>query len=120
MSYLDKAKDLYDMVLQGQLLEAFDKYYHDDVVMVEATGDTTSGKAENRAREEQWLGSVAEFHGGGVNAITSNESDGVTMLEVWMDATYKDGNRMKMEQVAVQRWDGDQIKHERFYYNMPG
>ena len=45
---------------------------------------------------------------------------GVTIVESWMEATFKDGNRMKMEEVAVQKWQGDQIIHERFYYNMPG
>ena len=33
-----------------------------------------------------------------------------------MDVTFKDGNRVQMEQVAVQKWAGDQIVHERFYY----
>ena len=120
MSYLEKAKNMYDMVFQGQLLQAFDKYYGDDVVMIEATGETTKGKAANRAREEKFLGSVKEFHGAGVNAIASNEDDAVTMVESWMDVTFQDGNRVKLEQVAVQRWEDDHIVNERFYYNAQG
>jgi len=57
---------------------------------------------------------------GGVTAITSNEETCVTMVESWMDITFKDGNRMKMEEVAVQTWKDDQIIRERFYYNMGG
>ena len=34
-----------------------------------------------------------------------------------MDITFKDGNRVIMEQVAVQKWENNQIVHERFYYN---
>ena len=117
MTYLEKAKDLQDMILNGQLLAAFDKYYHEDVVMIEGTGDTTSGKAENRVREEQFLGNIAEFHGAGVLGISSNEDDAITMAEVWMDVTFKDGNRVKMEQTTVQRWKDGQIINERFYYN---
>ena len=120
MSYLEKAQDLQNMVLSGQLMDAFEKYYHEDVVMVEGTGETTSGKAANRVREEKFLGSIAEFHGAGVEAISANEETGVSMAEVWMDVTFQHGNRMKMEQVTVQRWKGDEIIHERFYYNMPG
>jgi len=55
---------------------------------------------------------------GGVTAITSNEETGVTMVESWMDISFKDGNRMKMEEVAVQTWKDDQIIREHFYYNM--
>ena len=120
MTYLDKEKEVQSMIGQGQLLEAFDKFYADSVVMEEATGETFEGKAANRKREEQFLESLVEMHGGGVTAMTANEDDGVTMAEVWMDATFKDGNRMKMEQVSVKKWEGDHIVHEKFYYNVPG
>ena len=120
MSYLQQITEMYDMVQGGQMMDAFEKYYHDDVVMVEATGDVREGKATNREFEMNWLSSVQEVHGGGVNSITSNEETGHTAVETWMDITYKDGNRMKMEEVAVQKWKGDKIVHKRFYYNMPG
>ena len=121
MSYKDKAQNIYDMVGQGQLLEAFEKYYADNVVMVEATGERTSGKAANREREVKFLESVEAFHGSGVYAVTSDEDAGVSMVEAWMELTFKGApGPMKMEQVAVQKWEGDQIVHERFYYNAPG
>ena len=120
MSYLQKVKDMYAMTGQGQMLEAFEKYYHEDVTMVEATGEERKGKNANREFEKQWLSSLKEMHGGGVTGFTSNEDEGITMVETWMDATFQDGNRMKMQEVCVQKWQGDQIIHERFYYNMPG
>ena len=118
-TYYERAADIYSMMSQGQMLGAFDKYYHDDVVVQEATGEVREGKAVNRTFEEKWLASIQEFHGGGATVITSNEKEKVTMVEAWVDVTFKDGKRMKMEEVAVQQWDGDQIIHERFYYNAP-
>ncbi len=120
MSYLEKAKDLQNMVLSGQLLDAFEKYYAEDVVMVEGNGEVTTGKDANREREKKFLSSVEAFHGAGVEALAADEDAGVTMVEVWMDVTFQGGHRMKMEQVSVQRWKGDHIVHERFYYNAPG
>lgn len=120
MSYLEKEQELQSMIGQGQLLEAFEKFYAENVVMVEPMSGTTEGKDANRARELQWLESVQEVHGGGVTAIASNEEEGQTITESWMEATYKDGNRVKMEEVSVKKWEGDQIVHERFYYNMGG
>lgn len=120
MSNLKNASDLYAMIGQGQVLEAFEKYYHEDIVMIEATGEVRKGKDTNREHEKQWLSSVKEMHGGGVTGITSNEDEGITMVENWMEASYQDGNRVKMEQVSVQKWQDDQIIRERFYYNMPG
>ena len=121
MSYLEKATDLYNKINSGQLMEAFEEYYHEDVVMIEATGEKREGKDKNREAEKEFLGKVQEFHGAGVVAITANEEEGVTAVESWMKVTFKqDDNPVKLQQVAVQRWEGDQITHERFYYNQPG
>lgn len=119
-TYYDRAADIYKMMGEGKTLDAFDKYYHDDVVIQEATGDVREGKATSRQFQEQWLASIEEFHGGGARAITSNEKEKVTMVEAWVEVTFKDGNRMKMEEVAVQHWNDDGlIVRERFYYNVP-
>ena len=118
MSYYDKAKDIYDMSAQGKMLEAFEKYYHKDVEMVEASGESRKGKDANRKFEIEFMNMIKDVHGSGVKAITSNEKEATTMVESWMDVTMKDGKRNKMEEVAVQKWKGDQITHERFYYDM--
>ncbi|MEM8487788.1 MAG: SnoaL-like domain-containing protein [Bacteroidota bacterium] len=120
MSYLARATELQNMVLGGQLMEAFEKFYHEDVVMIEPTGESTAGKDANREREKKFLGSIAEFHGAGVDALTANEETKVSMAEVWMDVTFQDGNRVRLEQVTVQQWEGETIVKERFYYNMAG
>ncbi|MGB0523602.1 MAG: SnoaL-like domain-containing protein [Flammeovirgaceae bacterium] len=119
MSYLEKATDIYNMVNSGQLMEAFEKYYHEDVVMVEASGEKREGKDVNRKAEQDFLASVKEFHNAGVTAVTSNEAEAVTTVEAWMEVTFQNApGPIKLEQVAVQKWQGDQIIHERFYYNV--
>ena len=60
MSYLKKAEELYSMIGQGQVLEAFEKFYHDDVVMIEATGEKREGKELNRKHEQQWMSNLKE------------------------------------------------------------
>ncbi|MEL6134901.1 MAG: nuclear transport factor 2 family protein [Bacteroidota bacterium] len=115
MTYKEKATDIYNMIGQGQLMEAFDKYYSENVIMVEPMG-SREGKVACRQYEEQFLKSVKEFHGMDVKAIGANEDAKTSFVESMMDITFQDGNRVKMEQVAVQRWEGDQIIEERFYY----
>ena len=119
MTYKEKAQQLYAMIGQGQAMEAFEKYYDENVEMIEATGDHRKGKETNRKFEQEFFAGVKDIHGGGTNAITSDESEGVTMVESWMDVTFKDGNRIKMEEIARQKWKGDKIVEERFYYNAP-
>ena len=120
MSCLANAKKLQQMMAEGQTMEAFEKFYADDVVIVEKpTGEVRNGKDAQRKAIQEWFGSVKEMHGGGVGAITSNEDDQVSCTESWFDITFQDGNRVKMEEVAVQEWKNGQIIKESFYYSMP-
>jgi hypothetical protein len=116
MSYAEKATELYNMINSGQLLDAFEKYYSEDVVMQEMGEEPRFGKAVNREYELKFVGSVEAVHGGGVDNITADENKAVVMVENWMDVTFKGGHRVKLEQVCVQEWNGDQIVKERFYH----
>jgi len=116
MSYREKITDLYNTMAQGKMLEAFDKYYGENVIMEEVGEDQKVGKALNRAREEQFMAAIEDFHGMGIDAITADEGAGITMVEGWMDASIKGMGRIMMKQVAVQKWEGDFIVHEKFYH----
>ncbi len=106
---------LNDMVLSGKALEAFEKYYADDVVMQENSDEPRVGKEANRKAEEEFFASLAEFHEGKVLASAVN---GDTSFSEWfMDVTFKNGYRMKLAQVAVRKWKDGKVTHERFFYN---
>jgi len=121
MSFKDKATEMYNMLQQGKGEEAFEKFYAENVTMIEATGEVRESKDTNRKAQEQWRGMVKEFHGMGVNSITSSEADRSTMVETWVDVTFQNGHRNKMEQIARQKWnEAGQIEEERFYYDATG
>ena len=120
MSVLENAKNLQQMMAEGNAWDAFEKYYHDDVTVIEVpNGETRKGKDAQRKAIQDWFGMVEEHHGAGVNSVCSDEEAGISTAETWMDITFKGGNRMKMSEVAVQKWKDDQIIEEKFYYHMP-
>lgn len=106
---------LNQMVLNGQAMEAFEKFYADDVVMQENSGDPVRGKDANRQRELDFFASLEEFHGAGV--LGSGVSGERSYTEWWMDVTFKGAGRVKMEQVAARIWKDGLVVSERFYYN---
>ena len=116
MTNLERAQQLYNQVGQGQVLEAFEKHYAENVVMQEPNG-IREGKATNREYEEQFVNGIEEFHGMEIKAISEDPNADKVFVEVAMDITFKGGGRVTMEQVAVQQWKNGQIVHERFYYN---
>lgn len=108
------------MMAEGNVWEAFDKYYHEDVTVIEMpNGETRQGKEAQRRAIEQWFDMVKEVHDDGVASVCANEDDGVSTAETWTEVSFKDGNRMKMSEVAVQKWKDGQIIEEKFYYHMP-
>lgn len=113
-SLLEKINDLNSMILQGQALEAFDKYYHEDIVMQENDNAPVTGKAANREREEAFFGAITEFRGAQPLKVTVGEN--ITMVEWHFDYTHKDWGVRNYNQVTVQEWKDGQIISERFYY----
>ncbi|WP_340105238.1 nuclear transport factor 2 family protein [Rhodohalobacter sp. 8-1] len=121
MSVIEKITDVYDHVQNGTAMDAFEKYYADDVVMTLEDGTEVKGKDANRDRENEFFGSVESFNGMEVVAITSNEDDETTAVESWMDITFKGADEpTKLEQVATQQWKDGKIVEERFYGTQQG
>jgi ketosteroid isomerase-like protein len=120
MSYLDNITNIYNAIGQGEALDAFEKYYAEDVVMILEDGSKVEGKDTNRDRENEFFDSVEAFHGMEITSITSNEDEASTAVECVMDVTFKGGDRLQLEQVAVQDWEGDKIVRERFYATQNG
>jgi len=118
MTYLERAKDLYAQMDEGNIMEAFEKYYHENVVVVEADGQERHGKDAQRRAIEEWIDSVEEMHGGATEFFTSNEKEAVTMVQSFTDVTMH-GERMSFREIAVQEWEGDQIIREAFFYFVP-
>lgn len=117
MKNLKNATELYQLINSGKLMDGFEKFYHPNVVMQEVGEAPRNGKDANREYEKNFFGMIKEFHGSGVSSITSNEAENKTTVESWMDITFNnDATRVKMEQVAVQTWIGNQIIKEVFYH----
>lgn len=108
-------QELNDMILQGEILEAFDKFYADDIVMEEGD-DKRVGKEANREYEEQFVDSLEAFHAAEIKARGIDEDNNVTFSEWHNEMTLEGVGRVEQKQVAVRTWNDDgQITHEKFY-----
>lgn len=114
MTIREKVEDLNKMILGGQVLEAFDKHYHEEVVMSENNQDPLVGKAACRQKEEMFVNGLTAFRGAEVKNIAVGEN--VSMVEWFFDYTHKDWGDKTYHQVAVQEWKDGQIIKETFYY----
>ena len=107
-------KDLNQMILEGKMLDAFEKHYADDVVMLDINMEPTVGKDANREREIKWLEGITDFRGAEVKKLAVG--DNVSMVEWFMDYSHKEYGDVKIDQVAVQTWKDGKIAKEVFYH----
>jgi len=107
--------ELNQMILEGKILEAFDKFYGEDVVMQDNNYPERVGKSVNRQYEEDFVNGLTAFRGAKV--VNTLISDDLAVVEWWFDYTHKDYGDRNYTQLAVQRWKNGQIIEEKFYYN---
>jgi len=107
-------KDLNALVVEGKLMDAFEKYYHDDVVMQENANNPVIGKSANRQREIEFLNNIQEFRSASVNGVGVGAD---ISFVVWSyDYTHKEWGVKNYTQVSVQNWKDGKIIKEQFFY----
>jgi hypothetical protein len=110
----NKIDELNQMILQGEILEAFDKFYSRDIVM-EEEGEKREGWEANREYEEQFVNGLTEFRGADVLAVGVDEENQKTLVEWYFDFTLEGVGDLEFKQVAIQTWDNGKIVNEKFY-----
>ncbi|GAB3544355.1 nuclear transport factor 2 family protein [Spirosoma fluminis] len=106
---------LNSLVLEGQAMEAFERYYDEDVVMQENALPPTVGKAANRQREQHFFASITDLRT--IRVLDVAAGDNVTMVVWQYDYTHNEWGRKDYTQVSVQHWRDGKIVREQFFYD---
>lgn len=95
--------------------EAIERFYTDDATMQENLEPVRRGKAALLARERGFMSRLAEMRSKCVKPVFVV---GDLVVIRWnFDFRTKDGGHLTRDELAYQRWDGDKIAEERFYYD---
>ena len=103
------------MVLEGRHDEALATFYHPDSTMQENQSPPRKGRDANLARERAVMDRFKEIHSAFEGPIFVN-GDHVAIRWVFRFVA-ADGSGFTMDEIAWQRWDGEKIAEERFYYD---
>lgn len=105
--------ELNRMILDGQLIEAFERFYAEDIVMQDQGFEPWEGKDLNREREKDFMGKLTEIRN--VELRETGVGDDTT-FGIWhFDYTHEEWGDVKYDQVAVRHWEDGEIVKERFY-----
>ncbi|HEY7612414.1 MAG TPA: nuclear transport factor 2 family protein [Gemmatimonadales bacterium] len=115
MSTRERVQELVRYVQAGRIPEAIDEFYADDASMQENRQPPTVGKVANIVREQAFADSVERWHEVSARSVAV---DGDQVVIEWIfDYTTREGQRIRMEEIAQQRWRGGKIERERFFYD---
>ena len=103
------------MVLDGKHDDAIAQFYHPDSTMQENMNPPRKGRDGNVARERAVMDRFAEIHSATEGPIFVN-GDHVVIRWVFRFKA-ANGTGFTMDELAYQRWDGEKIAEERFYYD---
>ena len=113
----NNVEKLNTLIKEGKILEAFEKYYDDDVIIQVNGNSPIIGKELNRDREMIFLQEIEKLNSADINSVTyGGEKDNVSMTEWAINIENKAGEKKTIYRVNVQHWKGDKIINEKLYF----
>ncbi|GAB5501459.1 nuclear transport factor 2 family protein [Pyruvatibacter sp.] len=104
-----------DAVVHGDHVEAIRDFYHEDATMQENLGEPRRGRDTLMAHEAKALSNMQKME---TKPVATFLVDGDNVAIRWtFIMTDKAGTRRQLEEVSLQRWDGDRIASEQFFYD---
>ena len=102
-------------VVSGDHVKAIEDYYHVDASMRENSKEPRRGRDVLVAHEAAALARVARVD---THPVATCLIDGDYVAINWtFDFVDAQGGKRRMEEMALQRWQGDRIIEERFFYD---
>lgn len=113
MDILEHDQQLNRMIVEGKSVEAFEKFYDENVVAQENDDAERYGRAPWIAARQAMEKNLKKFN---AKCIAHAANGDVSFSEWEFDMEIEGMGPMKMIQVAVRRWQNGRIVRERFYH----
>jgi len=103
------------MVERNEHAQACEAFYTEDSTMQENQEPPRRGRAAHVANEERVMARASSVQSRCVRPVLVH---GDTVVIRWIfDFVWVDGRETHMEELAYQRWDGERIAQETFFYD---
>ncbi len=113
----NNVQKLNSLIKEGKIMEAFEKYYGEDVIIQVNGNSPIKGKEQNRKREMIFLQEIEKLNSAEIKSVTfGGDNDNVSMTEWAIDIENKEGEHKTIYRVNVQHWKDDKIINEKLYF----
>ena len=115
MPTLERVRAYLARVEQQDYVGALAHYYHEDAVMQDNLGEERRGRHALMAHEMDLLVRYGNIPLRKVERFAVQGD--LVFINYLFDLTIPGVGARVLDEVAMQVWDGDRIRHERFYYD---
>ena len=108
------AAEVVKLIREGKNGQAKDKFYADNIISIEGNGDKTEGIDAIHKKSADWGAQIAQVHSASVSdALVAGHH---FSLHIKMDISYKNGNRAKLDEIAVYQVADNKIVLEQYFF----
>ena len=115
MPSFEVVESFVSLVESGKTVEAMERFYAEHASMQENTTEPRVGKAALIKHEEAALTSISKLRATCVRPVFV--SGDLVVIRWIFEIEDKKGKTMKFEELAHQRWEGNHMVQEQFFYD---
>jgi hypothetical protein len=105
------------LIKEGKIMEAFETYYGEEVIIQVNGNHPIIGKGQNRRREMIFLQEIEKLNSAEIKSVTfGGIDDNVSMTEWAINIENKSGEEKTIFRVNVQHWKDNKIINEKLYF----
>lgn len=111
----ERVEEFIKAVVEGDHVDAIANFYHEEATMQENLNPPRRGKDVLMEHEASALSRLQKMR---THSVKIYLVDGDYSAVRWtFDATDKSGKTNRLEELALQKWSGDRILTEQFFYD---
>lgn len=116
MSLNDRVKYLNTMIEDRLILQAFEKFYAEDVIIQNNDNEPIKGKDRCRKLQEDFVTGLIDYQNAKV--VNSLISEKISVIEWELEFTHEKYGHQSMSILTVQCWNNEgEIFNEKYYYS---
>ena len=107
------SKAMNEMVTNGQLIKAAEKYYALNIKTIEFDGTVTEGKQAAIKKLNDFVGSIQKVRE--ITLLRSVSDDNTSFSEYILDFDMKDQSNVYLHEIIRSLWENGQVVEERYF-----
>jgi len=107
------SNNMNEMVTNGQLIEAAEKYYAQNIKTIEFDGRVTEGKQAAMKKLTDFVASIQNVKG--IILLRSASDDNASFSEYILNLDMQDGSNVYLHEIVRSLWENGQVVEERYF-----